>query len=648
MTDKNSPESNRSSPENGGTSPEKGGISPVAGGRTRRGQMWAWVGGASLAILALLLASGWWLWPLVPPRQTVQPDSPEAWRALMGSESRPVHLAAAILLAGKGDPDGTKALLEALPTLTKEEEHVALQALLRLAARVDLDRAVIEAFLNNPESCRTGDPASVLRLIPPGQEARYLPALLMILDRATPNSRSWDGGPYEMTFWPTIRAIIASKNREALEHCRKAIQEALSSNVRGEYYRYWDWADFLLTYYAEDPAEGFRSIEKEHPRQDMRKVQGDYLSKIAQRGHHKGTLDLWLGPLPDDKPTTTGSVLEDWQRLLYGRPGSTSTLRTKLTRSIVLAWPKIPEEQKKRFSEADRARFSSLFVHFYADQPGWYQGVKPTREMLLLHLKEPSASVYSLIKRLYDHGERDLRPLLFQEALSTRDLQRERDLLWGLHYWYGGIPPEVAERAKALMQAPSSGKNEEFAKKDIARFLSEPSPKKIRPDVRLPNPPYRDSSTPWVLRRNRTEKALAQMRALRMGLSNYVVDWNVFPPGLPCLTTPVGYVDRIPPDTCAGSGPYGYSTTGMLIIDTTLSSAGPDGVRDVSLLHFLLTQVLQGAPHSGVAGTTLYVRLTPRGYEFLERFESGADILVAYHHSMFRGLKYSPSKVLVP
>ena len=648
MTDKNSPESNRSSPENGGTSLEKGGISPVAGGRTRRGQMWAWVGGASLAILALLLASGWWLWPLVPPRQTVQPDSPEAWRALMRSESRPVHLAAAILLASKGDTDGTKALLEALPTLTKEEEHIALQTLLGLAAKEDLDPTLIEAFLKHAESSKTGDPTAVLKLIPPGQEARYLPALLMILDRATPNSRSWDGGPYEMTFWPAIKAIMAAGDRQALEHCRKAIREALNSKARGRYYSYWEWADFLLTYHVEDPAAGFRSIEKEHPGKDIRKIQGCYLSEIAQRGHPKGALDLWLGPLPDDKPTTTGSAFEDWPRLLYDRPGSTTTLRTKLTRSIVLAWPKIPEEQKQQFNETERARFSSLFVHFYADQPHWYEGVKPTREMLLLLLKEPSAPLGSLIKRLYDHGERDLRPLLIEEALRTQDLQRTRDLLFALHRWFGGIPKEVAERARTLMQAPSSGKNEEFAKKDIARSLSEPSPKRISPDVRLPNPPYQDSSTPWVLRRNRTAQALAQMRALQMGLSNYIVDWNVFPPRLSCLTTPVGYVDRIPPDTCAGFGPYGYATTSLLVFDTILGSAGPDGVRDVSLLHFLLAQVLQGAPHGGPGSKTLYVRLTPRGYEFLERFEDGADILAVYDDSMFRGRKYNPSRVFIP
>jgi len=647
--DENSPESGRSSPESGKTSPESGITSPVAGGVARRGRLWAWAGWAFLILLLLLLGAAWWLWPLVPPKQAIQPDSLEAWRGLLGHPSRAVHLAAAILLASKGDADGTKALLKAFPALTQEEEHLALQALLKLAAKEDLDPTLIEAFLKHAESSKTGDPTAVLKLIPPGQEGRHLPALFMILDRATPSSRSGDGRGYEMTFWPAIRAIIASKNREALEHCRKAIQKALKFRAQnGNYYSPWCLADFLLAYYAENPVEGFRSIEKEYPSKRVRPVQGYYLSKIAQQDHHKGAVDLWLGPLPDDRPTTTGSVLEDWRRLQHDRPGSTTTLRTKLTRSIVLAWPKIPEEQKKRFSETDRARFSSLFVHFYADQPGWYEGVKPTREMLLLLLKEPSAPLGSLIKRLYDHGERDLRPLLIQEALRTQDLQRTRDLLFALHRWFGGIPKEVAERARALMQAPSSGKNEEFAKKDIAQFLSEPSPKRISPDVRLPNPPYRDSSTPWVLRRNRTAQALAQMRALQMGLSNYIVDYNVFPPGLSCLTTPIGYVDRIPPDICAGLGPYGYATTSLLVFDTILGSAGPDGVRDVSLLHFLLAQVLQGAPHGGPGSKTLYVRLTPQGYEFLEKFESGADILAVYDDSIFRGRKYSPSRVFIP
>ena len=133
----------------------------------------AWTGWALLIMLLLALAVGWLLWPLVPPRQSIQPDSPEAWRALMQHPSHPVHLAAAILLAGSGDAEGTRVFLEAFPTLTKDEEHVALQALLGLTGKENLAPALIEAFLNHPESYHTGDPDAVLELIPPGLEARH-------------------------------------------------------------------------------------------------------------------------------------------------------------------------------------------------------------------------------------------------------------------------------------------------------------------------------------------------------------------------------------------------------------------------------------------------------------------------------------------
>jgi len=639
--DEKSPESTRISPENGGTSPEKGGISPVAGGRTRRGRLWAWVGGASLAILAFLFAAAWWLWPLVPPRQTVQPDAPEAWRALMRSESRP------ILLASKGDAEGAKTLLKAFPSLSKGELRTTLQALLGIADMERVDPALIDAFLNYSENLFAGD--DIRRWIPAGKEARHLPALLGLLDK--PRRQPGTGHPMainDLRLWSVASKIAASGDREALERCREAIREAAMKNPSTNPGPYWDWADFLLTYYADDPVKGFRSIEKEYPKSYVPTVQRWYLQNLGKFPYYKAAVDLWLGPLPDDQPTTSGGVFVGWDKLQEYSSRLTPSPRTNLARGIAGAWPKIPQDEKARLSEGDRDQFLLALARSWEGQGYTSADMKPTREMLLRLLQEPGDKAYSTLRRLHEQGEKDLRSILIQEALQARDPRRMRESLNALYYLLGGIPEEVAERAKTLMETASSGREDALLRKDIARFLSEPTPPVRKPAASPSLPPYRDSRVPWALRRNRTAQALAQMRALQTGLSSYIVDWNVFPPRLSCLTTPIGYVDRIPPDACAGFGPYGYATTSLLVYDTILGSAGPDGVRDVSLLHFLLAQVLQGAPHGGPGSKTLYVRLTPRGYEFLEKFESGADILAVYDDSMFRGRKYSPSRVLIP
>ena len=597
-------------------------------------------------MLLLLFAAAWWLWPLVPPRQTVQPDSPEAWRALMRHPSRSVHLAAAILLASKGDADGTKALLEAFPTLTKEEEHVALQALLGVAVKKDLDPILIEAFLNHPESCKTGDPAAVLKLIPPGQKARYLPDLLMILDRATPNSRSWDGGPYEMTFWPAIKAIMAAGDRQALERCRKAIQakRKFEAKPRSDYSAS-HLANFLLAYCADDPVKDFGSIEKEYPGQYVSTVQGWYLQNLGRFRYYKAAVDFWLGPLAGDQPTTSGGVVMDWANIADDR--LTPSLRSCLARGIFHAWQEIPQEQKTRLSERDRDQFFLAFAQYCESQAYGSADMKPTREMLLRLLQEPAVQVISTIRRLHEQGEKDLRSILIQEALRTRDLKRMREALYALHYWVGGIPEEVAKAARTLMQTPSSGPDDAMWRKDITQFLSEPSPHVPKPAARPPNPPYKDSRVPWALRRNQTGKALAQMRALETALMNYSVDYSSFPPGFAGLTSPIAYINLVPPDACAGSGTYGYAESRRWGLNFALASAGPDGARDISLAHFMLTRELLGIT-PGTHGTTLYLRLTPQGYEFLEEFSPGADIVLTLDLALSRNRRYDGSQVRIP
>ena len=638
MTDKNSPESNRSSPENGGTSPEKGGISPVAGGRTRRGRLWAWVGGASLAILALLLASGWWLWPLVPPRQTVQPDSPEAWRALMGSESRPVHLAAAILLAGKGDADGTKALLEAFLSLAQHELHTSLAVLLAFADKERLDPALIDAFLNHQQSSN---------LVPPGKETRHLPALLRMLNQPRLDAESRQPrGVNDAVLWAVVSKIAASGNRKALENCRAVIRKAaMERKPVPNPCPYWDWADFLLTYYADDPVKGFLSIEKEYPEKYVSKVQPWYLQNLGKHRYYKAAVDLWSGPLSDDKPTTSGGFVMDWANIADDR--LTPSLRSFLARGIVHAWQEMPQEQKARLSERDRDQFFLAFAQYCESQAYGNADMKPTREMLLRLLQEPGVQAISTIRRLHEQGEKDLRSILIQESLRTRDLKRMREALYALHYWVGGIPKDAAEAARTLMQAPSSGPDDAMWRKDITQFLSEPSPYESKTAPRPPNPPYRDSRIPWALRRNQTGKALAQMRALETALMNYSVDYSSFPPGFAGLTSPIGYINLIPPDVCAGSGTYGYAESRRWGLNYALASAGPDGARDISLAHFMLTRELLGIT-PGTPGTTPYLRLTPQGYEFLEEFSPGADIVLTLDLALSRNRRYDGSQVRIP
>jgi hypothetical protein len=125
-------------------------------------------------------------------------------------------------------------------------------------------------------------------------------------------------------------------------------------------------------------------------------------------------------------------------------------------------------------------------------------------------------------------------------------------------------------------------------------------------------------------------------------MAAYLVDYSRFPPGVGGLTSPVAYVNLIPPDVCAGSGTYGYVESCGWRDDYALASAGPDGVRGISPRHFLLAQDLLGA-QPGAPGKTPYVRLTPRGYEFLDSCEPGADIVLVFDRSIYHKRKLGGS-----
>jgi len=142
---------------------------------------------------------------------------------------------------------------------------------------------------------------------------------------------------------------------------------------------------------------------------------------------------------------------------------------------------------------------------------------------------------------------------------------------------------------------------------------------------------YADYRTPWVLRRSKLGKALRDMEVLHTAASAYYVDFSSYPPQARCLTTPVAYMNALLPDVCAPRGPYGYTRSWQWHLQYAFVSTGPDGVRDISLIHFMLTRVLQGKPPWQLGRSLLFVRWSKTGYEsgyeYSSEFASGADVV---------------------
>ncbi len=165
-----------------------------------------------LGVACLLGVVAGWLYSLSPTKSTTPPDSPEAWRELMRSNSHPARLAAAILLTGEGDAEGSKVILEMFPSLTPRELQTAVCALAAVADKNRLDPALIDLFLNasNVPEHTTVDLTTpgihreyavrltnAIALIPPGKEKEHLGALRRAFERFHRNIRlSKVGGIY--------------------------------------------------------------------------------------------------------------------------------------------------------------------------------------------------------------------------------------------------------------------------------------------------------------------------------------------------------------------------------------------------------------------------------------------------------------------
>jgi hypothetical protein len=66
----------------------------------------------------------------------------------MQSNSPPARLAAAILLTGEGDAEGSEVILEMFPSLTPRVLQTTVWALAAVADKSSLEPALIDLFLN--------------------------------------------------------------------------------------------------------------------------------------------------------------------------------------------------------------------------------------------------------------------------------------------------------------------------------------------------------------------------------------------------------------------------------------------------------------------------------------------------------------------
>ncbi|MBM3334217.1 hypothetical protein FJY63_06110, partial [Candidatus Sumerlaeota bacterium] len=174
-----------------------------------------------LVVLAIAVATG--VVCRIQPKATgVEPDSPEAWRALLQSDVESERLAALILLASEGDKDATGRLIESLPRLSLDQLQTAIDVLVHLSGPERLRPELVAAFLTHPHADKDGFSVLVLDLIPKGKEREYVVPLCAFFDTVAQRYRtlSSDGIRASHT-WETIVKIVATGDKDALRRCTK-------------------------------------------------------------------------------------------------------------------------------------------------------------------------------------------------------------------------------------------------------------------------------------------------------------------------------------------------------------------------------------------------------------------------------------------
>ena len=238
----------------------------------------AWIGLGSLLLLALAV---WAIHPFVPPEPPlVQPDSPEAWRAMVRSGNRPAALAATLLLAATEDAEATRALLERFPSLEPPEFQTVLEVFLYAADRDRVDPALIDALLdvaNDPahrsvEKLKPGFEiwhgvglTEVAQLIPRGQESRHKDALLRAAKRVMAQNHfglNVGAGP---TAWQALDTLVATGDAESLSYCDSLFRQAMARGRRPSQPYLAAWARVVLGQHRDDPSAGHAKMERDYP-----------------------------------------------------------------------------------------------------------------------------------------------------------------------------------------------------------------------------------------------------------------------------------------------------------------------------------------------------------------------------------------------
>ena len=556
------------------------------------------------------------LWIFSSPKQQIQPDTPEAWRKMLHGTPHAVQLASAILLAGVGDAEGTKALLQFEPSLTIAERQLAIRHLYIPEPPLLLSPQLVDVLLRNLQSYKASSDIIVMRLIPEGQETRFLPALVDVVDRTSST----------LNLYPSVLdRIIATQNEDALEHCHKAFQHYLRTRpyrTGSEYEVEWKLVDVLIAVYAKNQRQCFHDITPEnYPGIDIKNVQQRYLYRLPFLNDPEAAVDFWLSELPDDAKTSGSVISTPSEKGNF--PQRTSPLRVHLADGIERNWDKMPEAPRARLTEKDRDAFTMTFLRNCAGGVCNLGSFHVTHDLFLRFMRESSDDITNLAKALIKDGDEKLRDALIEEGLKTKDACRLRSVLSLLKNQCGGIPPELAKSAAEFVAVPadkSVSSQIYYAQKEIEVLLG----------ITIPPLPTafdkgcKNSKAPWRLRHNDLYEAKKDLEILKNTLEYYMVDYSNYPQFFPSqLTTPIAYLPTESRDICAPAGRYAYAHD---VFNFVLISSGPDGTRDISPRHFLLTRELEN-DQSVFDGRFLYVCFTPEGYKTLDAFTPGADFI---------------------
>jgi hypothetical protein len=351
-----------------------------------------------IIICILVLGLGYWISFSIHPKPNQPLDSPEVYRGYLNSDTLASRVAAMIILAGQGDPQGTKALIDFYSQPDNSRFGISLCIdYLKKSASTQLPSEFIDKLIEFDEKA--------LQLIPDGKAQEHLSIINKLVEQGN-------------TSYYLPRILDQLNNRTLFLKYHKSLQKKYWNekwNIPTNY-----WISMYYSFYSTDPVKGFAVIDSEFPPGLRNKVKWNYARILAENGRYKEAIDIWLHPMQD---TTS-------QRTLY------YALRNK--------WNDIPESQKMRLSEQDRLMFTVGNRSVKETRKTTY-----TRDEFIAILKTSnSAKLADAIKSRIEAGDKDLKSLLLETARTTQDIYMLHYISDAFKNYWQDIPLELQNRIR--------------------------------------------------------------------------------------------------------------------------------------------------------------------------------------------------------